>query len=211
LRDIPECHLGRDGEAITDFLGAVAERGGVGKKHKGLAASFGATTQEIVAERIFGGMVELKPEVAFGDFGDGFNTGSGDRAEDEGDVLPVRGAGKDLARLRPHQALEAYGGDAKRRGVFAAEEGGFLGSTLVVAQVGGTEFHGADIARVFMQVNFGHTASSEVVVREAGHSLLSTFGQKFDRRVGGIHESVILNVGIEKRAGHSDFGVFIGW
>ena len=155
-------------------------------------------------------MVELEPEVAFGDFGDGFNTGGGDRAEDEGNVLPVRGVGEDLARLRPHQALEAYGGDAKGRGVFAAEEGGFLGSTLVVAQVGGTEFDGTDVARIFVQVDLGHTASSEVVVREAGHALTGAFGQKFNRRVGGIHESVILNVGIEKRAGHSDFGIFLG-
>jgi hypothetical protein len=59
-----------------------------------------------------------------------------------------------------------------------------------------------------MKVYFGHAASSEVVVREAGHSLSSAFGQKFNRRVGGIHESVILNVGIEKGAGLSGFEFF---
>jgi hypothetical protein len=59
-----------------------------------------------------------------------------------------------------------------------------------------------------VQVDLGHTASSEVVVREAGHALTGAFGQKFDRRVGGIHKSVILNVGIEKGAGLSGFEFF---
>ena len=135
-------------------------------------------------------MVELEPEVSLCDFGYFFNAGGGDRAEDKGNVLPMRGAGKDLARLWPHQALEADGGDAKRRGIFAAEESGFLGSTFVVTQVGGAELHGTDVARVFVKVHFGHATPGEVVVGEAGHALLGAFGQKFDRRVGGVHERV---------------------
>jgi len=141
-------------------------------------------------------MVELEPEVTLGDFGDGFNAGGGDRAEDKGNVLPMRGAGKDLTRLRPHQALEADGRDAKRRGVFAAEEGGFLGSAFVVTQVSGTELHGTDVARVFVQVHFGHTAPGEVVVGESRHALPSAFGKKFDRWVGGIHEWVKAKKGM---------------
>ena len=150
MENISEAHLWWDGEAVANFFRAVAEGGGVGEEHEGLAASFGGTTQEIVTKGIFSGMVELKPEVALGDFGDGFDAGGGDRAEDEGNILPTRGAGEDLAGLWPHQALEADGSDAKRRSVFAAEEGGFLGSSLVVAQVGWAEFHGADVAGIFV-------------------------------------------------------------
>ena len=72
MENISEAHLGWDGEAVSDFLRAVAEGGGVGEENEGFTAGFGGTTQEIVAERILGGMVELKPEVALGDFGNGF-------------------------------------------------------------------------------------------------------------------------------------------
>ena len=196
LENISEAHLGRNGEAVADFLGAVAERGGVGKKHEGLASGVGATTQELVAERIFCGMVELEPEVALGDFCDGFNAGGGDRAEDEGNIMGTCGPSEDLAGFWPHQALEADGSDAKRRGVFAAKEGSFLGSAFVVTQVSGTELHGTDVARVFVQVHFGHTAPGEVVVGESRHALPSAFGKKFDRWVGGIHEWVKAKKGI---------------
>jgi len=67
LENISEAHLRWDGEAVADFLGAVAEGGGIGEEHEGFTAGFGGTTQEIIAERIFGGMVELEPEVARGD------------------------------------------------------------------------------------------------------------------------------------------------
>ncbi len=83
-------------------------------------------------------MVQLEPEVALGDFGDGFDTRGGDGAQDEGDIVAVGGAGEDFAGFRPHQALQAHGGNSVGVGVFAAEEGGLEGGTLVIAQVGGS-------------------------------------------------------------------------
>ena len=133
-------------------------------------------------------MVELEPEVSLCDFGYFFNTRGGNRAEDEGNILPTRGAGEDLAGLWPHQALEADGSDAKRRGVFVAEEGGFLGSAFVVAQVGGSELHGTDVTGIFVKVHLRHAATREVVVGKTRHALPGAFGKKFDRWIGGIHE-----------------------
>ena len=195
MENISEAHLGWDGEAVADFFGAVAEGGGIGEEHEGFAASFGGTTQEIIAERIFGGMVELEPEVARCDLGDGFDAGGGDRAENEGNVMSTCGPSEYFAGFRPHQALQTDGSDAKRRGVFAAEEGGFLGSALVVAQVGGAEFNGTDVAGVFVQIDLGHAATREVVVGKAWDTLAGAFGQKFDRRVGRIHQSLIVGDG----------------
>jgi hypothetical protein len=39
-----------------------------------------------------------------------------------------------------------------------------------------------------MKVHLGHATSGEVVVGETRQALLGAFGQKFDRRVGGVHE-----------------------
>jgi len=188
LENVPEAHLWRDGEAVADFLGAVAEGGGVGEEDEGFAAGVGTTAQELVAERIFGGVVELEPEVASGDFGDGLDAGRGDGAEDEGQVVGAGGAGEDFAGFRPHQGLQADGGDAERVIIFPAKEGGFQGSAPVVAQVGGAELDGADIAGVFAQVDLGHAATGEVVVSETGHALPGAFGEEFDGRVAGVHD-----------------------
>ena len=189
LEDVPEAHLGRDGEAVADFLGAVAEGGGVGEEDEGFAAGVGTTAQELVAERIFGGMVKLEPEVASGDFGDGFDAGGSDRAEDEGKVVGAGGAGEDFAGLRPHQTLQTDRGNAERVGVFPAEEGSFERGPPVVAQVGGAEFHGPDVAGVFVQVHLGHAAPGQIVVGETGHALFGAFGQQLDGGVGGVHKS----------------------
>ena len=71
----------------------------------------------------------------------------------------------------------------------------FLGSALVVAQVGGAEFNGTDVAGVFVQIDLGHATSGEVVVGEAWDTLAGAFGEKFDRRVGGVHQSLIVGDG----------------
>ena len=198
LENVPEAHLWRDGKAVADFLGAVAKGGGIGEEHEGLAAGVGGALQKFVAERILSGMVELEPEVAFGDFGDGFDAGGGDRAEDKGKIVGAGGAGEDFAGIRPHQALQAHGCDAERVSVFPPEEGGFQGGAFVVAQVGGTELYGTDVAGIFVQAHLRHAAPGEIIVGEAGHALPGAFGQKFDGRVAGVHGWGSLRVGFWK-------------
>ena len=187
LDDIIEGHLRRNGEAVFNFLGSVSKGGRVGEEDEGFATGLGSALEDFVAQRIVGGVVELEPKVATSDLGDLFDAGRRDGAQDKRNVLLLRRAGEHFAGFRPHEALETNGRKAKRRSVFATEEGGFLRGSFVIAKVNRLQLDCTDVVGVSVEVDLGHATASEVVVGEAGQSLLGFFGEEIDRGIAWIH------------------------
>lgn len=186
LEDIAERHLGWDGKAVADFLGTPAEGGGVGEDDEGGEAGIVGAVEELVAQVVFGRMVELEPGVAIGELGDGFDIGRADGAEDEGDVVLVGGGGENLGGFGPHQALETDGGDAEGGIVgFPEEFGGEIGAGVVI-EIPGLELDVANLLGVPVEIHLGEAAAREIFVGKARHALLGFGAEEFDGCVLGM-------------------------
>ncbi len=87
LQDVAQRHFGRHGQAVADVARPVAESRHVAEDHQDLATGGLRPVEQVIANGVVGGMVELKPEFAFGQGADPLDAGGGDRTEDERDVV----------------------------------------------------------------------------------------------------------------------------
>ena len=159
---------------------------GVGEDDEHLGAGGGGALEEFVAQFVFGGVVELEPQLAFGEFGDGLDGGRADGAEDEGDVVSVGGLGEHLTGLGPHEALEADGSDAEGGVVGFAEELGLEIGALVVADVVGAQLDLADVGGVAVEIDLGVAATLEVFEGKFRHALACLFAEVLDGGEFGV-------------------------
>ena len=193
LDDVAQGHLRGDGEAVADLLGAVGEGGGVGEEDEGLHPGGLGAVEELLAQLILGGVVELEPEAAPGDLGDLLDGGGAHGTEDEREVVVLGGLGEELAGPRPHQALEADGGHAEGGIVGLAEELCLLVGTLEVAEVAGLEEHVADVGCVARDVDVGEASCREVVEGKARHAAAGAGSEVLDG--GEIGVKVVVHGG----------------
>ena len=179
-------HARRNGKPIADLLRPPGKGRRVGENDEDLAAGLGSAIEQFVAQIVLGGMVELEPEVPLRDFRDGLDAGGANRAENEGDVVVVRGLGEQFAGLGPHQSLQPDGGDAEGGVVSFAEEFGLLVGSRVVADVVGLELDVANVRGVALAIDVRIAAAFKVVEGESRHASFGPVAEVLDGRAIGV-------------------------
>ena len=131
-------------------------------------------------------MVELEPKLAASDLADRFDTGGTDGGQRERNVVIHSRFGQVLARVGPHQPLQANRGNSKRRIVGFAKQLGLLLGSREISQVPGLQLNLADITVVSRKIDFRKTASRKVVISKARHPRLGLGSEVIDRRILGV-------------------------